>query len=537
MVKKLLAMLLMACMLATVFAGCGGTKSAKDTITVIDGGEPETMDPGLNSSVDGSTKIQHLFEGLTRVNKEGKVVEGIAQKWEISSDGLVYTFHLRDAKWSDGKPVRAQDFKYAWLRVLNPETASPYASLVFYIKNAEEYNAGKAKAEDVTINAKDDKTLEITLKAPCAFFLNLCNQTTYYPVRQDIIEQYGDKWTQDPKSYIGNGAYKLVAWTHNDTLEITKNENYWDSKNTGFIKNVVFKLSDDDNANLSAYESGEVDALLNNRVPVTELKKLKEEKKLKLHPSLGTYYYEFSVKKAPFDNPKLREAFSLAIDRQYLVDNITGAEEKPAIGMVPYGTNGAELGTDFRSEKDAGSFLNPKADPEKAKQLLAEAGYPDGKGLPAIELVYNNSTLHQKVAEYVQDQWKKNLGVDVKISNMEFKVLIPKRQNHDFQVARAGWLADFNDPLTFLDLFTQGNGNNDPDYDNAEFEKFIKEAQNSGDAKVRMKAMHEAEKILMKDLPAIPLYFYTTYQLESESIKDMYTSPQGFTYLMYAYME
>lgn len=537
MFKRILALLVVMTLLVTVFAACSSTKSSKDTVTVIDAAEPETLDPALNSSVDGSTKILQMFEGLTRVDKDGKTVPGIAEKWDISQDGLTYTFSLRNAKWSDGQPVKAKDFEYAWKRVLDQKLASPYAFLLFYIKNAEEYNAGKASADDVGVKAKDDKTLVVTLKAPTAYFLDLANQSTYMPVRQDIIEKAGDKWTQDPATYIGNGAYKMVAWNHNDVLELTKNENYWDSKNTAFIKNINFKLTDDQNAALSAFESGEVDALLNNQVPVTEVKRLMQEKQLKLYPSLGTYYFEFNVTKPPFDNVKLRKALSLAIDRQYLVDNIAGAGQKPANGMVPYGAQGAVAGTDFRSEKEAGNFISPKPDIEQAKKLLAEAGYPDGKGLPPIEVVYNTNTNHQKISEYLQEQWKKNLGVEVKISNMEFKVLIPKRQNHDFQIARAGWLADYNDPMTFLDLFTKANGNNDPGYFNEQYEKFIKEAQNSGDQKVRMKAMHDAEKILMEDAPVIPLYFYTTYQLENPGLTNMFTSPQGFTYLMYAYIK
>jgi oligopeptide transport system substrate-binding protein len=532
-------MLVAVCMIATAFAGCGGAgvTSSKDTVSVIDAGEPQTMDPAHNSSVDGSTKILHLFEGLTRVDKDGKTVPGIAEKWDISADGLTYTFHLRNSKWSDGQPLKAQDFQYEWLRVLDQKTASEYAFLLFYIKNAEEFNSGKAKAEDVGIKATNDNTLVVTLKAPCTYFLDLCNQVTYAPVRQDLVEKNGDKWTQDPTTYIGNGAYKLVSWKHNDVIEMTKNDNYWDSKNAAFIKNINFKLVEDQNAALSGFESGEIDGLLNNQVPVTEIKRLMKENQLKLYPSLGIYYFEFSVKNAPFDNVKLRQAMSLAIDRDYLVQNIAGAGQKPANAFVPYGTKGVDPSKDFRSESGAGDFISSKPDIEKAKKLLADAGYPDGKGLPAIEVVYNTNTNHQKISEYLQEQWKKNLGIDVKISNMEFKVLIPKRQKHDFQISRAGWMADYNDPMTFLDIFTQGNGNNDCDFDNPQYEKLIAEARSTGDNKVRMKDFHDAEKILMDEMPVIPLYYYTTYQLENPKLKNMFVSPQGFDYLMYAYLQ
>lgn len=539
---SLMVVLAIALSIMTAFSATSGaaTKvtSAKDSITVIYAAEPETIDPALNSTTDGSTLILHAFEGLTRIDAKGNTVPGVAEKWTVSKDGKVYTFKLRkNAKWSDGVPVTAKDFDYAWKRAIDPKLASPYSFLMYYIKNAEDYFNGKTTVDKVGIKVVDDYTLEVTLKTPTSFFLDLVNQSTYMPVRKDIIEANAEKWTQDPATYIGNGAYKLTSWTHSESIKMTKSETYWDSANVGFIKNITWKLTDDQNTAYNAYLSKQVDALLNNNIPAAQIKTLMQKKELKIYPNLATYYFEFSVNKKPFDNKKVRQAMSLAINREYLVENITGAGQKPAVGFVPYGIKGAVNGTDFRSEKAAKKYISTKPQISQAKKLLAEAGYPNGKGLPTIEVVYNTSSNHQKISQYLQQQWEKNLGIKVKLTNMEFKVLIPKRQAHDFQIARAGWSADFNDPITFLDLFTQANGNNDPDFNNKEYEKQIKIAQTSADNKVRMAAMHKAEAILMEEMPVIPLYYYVTYQLEDPKLAGMVVTPQSFVYLQYAYFK
>ena len=542
MMKKVLLILLAICMVASLFTGCGAAKSSKDTVTLIEGAEPETIDPGLNSTTDGATYILHMFEGLTKVGKTGKTEPGVAKSWDISSDSLTYTFHLRDnAKWSDGQVVKAQDFEYAWKRALDPKTASSYAYQLYYIKNAEAYNAPKAGATPITadqvgVKATDDKTLVVTLNSPTAYFIDLTNFPTYMPLRKDMLDKYADKWTQKPESYIGNGAYKMTAWKHNEVIETTKNENYWDNKSIA-IKNINWKLVEDDNVALNAFDAGEVDASLNNHVPVTEVKNLLDAGKLKVYPLLGTYYLDFSVNKPIVNDVKVRKALSLAIDRQLIVDTVTKAGQLPAVGFVPPGTPGADPKKDFRSEAGGGDFIQPTAQIDEAKKLLSDAGYPDGKGFPTLELIYNTSTTHQAVMESVQEQWKKNLGIDVKISNMEFKTLIPLRTAHDFTIARDGWIGDYNDPMTFLDLFTTPSGQNSPAYSNATYDKAVADAKASIDPKVRMAAMHTAEKQLMDDMPIIPIYFYVTYQMENPDIKDMYVSPLGFVFMQYAYIK
>jgi oligopeptide transport system substrate-binding protein len=539
MLRKSISLVLVVLLIMSVITACGDTGSEENDTNVLNltvGPEPETIDPTLNTSSDGGTYITHFFEGLTKTDNEGNAVSGVAEKWDISEDGTKYTFYLRsDAKWSDGENVTAQDFEYGWKRILNPETASDYASMLFPLVNGEEYNAGEADAEDVGVKAVDDTTLEVTLKAPTVYFLTMLFHSTYMPIREDIIEEYGDKWTQSPDSYVSNGAYKMKEWKHNDVITMEKNENYWDADNIK-IEEVNWKLLEDDVAALNAYDSGELNGLF-EQIPVTEMKPLLDEGKAEVAPMLGTYYIEFCVDKDPVNDAKVRKALSLAIDRQLLIDTVTQAGEKPATGMVPYGTSGAEEGTEYRDEEEAEEYIEATANIDEAKKLLEEAGYPDGEGFPSIELIYNTDTGHQKNMEFIQEQWKKNLNIDVKISNMEWKSIIPKRQEHDFTIARAGWVADYNDPMTFLELFTIGNGNNDSNYNSEEYTDLIKKVQLEADANERMKLMHEAESILMEDMPIIPIYFYVSKYMVNDNLEGLYVSNLGIYHLDFATFE
>lgn len=539
MLKRIVILVISLIFTFSSFTACSdqNSDSRKKNAKILNltiGPEPETIDSALNSSNDGMTYITHFFEGLICVDKNDNPIAGTADKWEVSADKTKYKFHIRNkAKWSDGKAVKAQDYEYAWKRILNPKTASPYSTMLYYLKNGKEYNNGKVNADEVGVKAIDDRTLEITLKAPVVYFLSVLTHHSYMPVRKDIIEKYGDKWTQSPKSYVSNGAYKMKAWKHKDVLKMVKNKNYWNTKNIK-IKEINWKLIEDDNAALNAYESGELDGVLNRHVPINEIKRLTDEGKIKFYPMLSNYYVDLSINKKPVDNIKLRKALSLAIDRKLLVNSIIQTGGKPAVGVVPYSTKGAEKGKDFRSEKEAKKFLKPTADVKAAKKLLKEAGYPNGKGLAGLEYIYNTASNHQKVAEFLQEQWKKNLGIEVKISNMEWKTIIPKRQAHDFIMARAGWAADYNDPMTFLEYFVQGDGNNDPDYNNENYNTLIEKAKLESDNQKRMQYLHEAEATIMNDMPIIPLFFDANYQLESKKLKGMVTSNLSIYYLHYA---
>ncbi|MCX7745777.1 MAG: peptide ABC transporter substrate-binding protein [Clostridia bacterium] len=536
MSKKVLSAVLILTLFVLALSGCGGVKSSKDTLNLIIGPEPDTIDPALCTTADSITYVAHMFEGLTKVDKSGETIPGTAKDWEISKDKLTYTFHIRkDAKWSDGVPVKAQDFEYAWKRVLDPQTASPYAYQLYYIKNAAEYNQGNSKADEVGVKAADESTLIVTLNVPVAYFLGLTNFVTYMPVRKDLIEKQGDKWTQSGDSYIGNGAYKMVNWKHKDIIEMTKNENYWDSKNIA-INNLKWKLIGDKNAAYNAYDAGEVDALLNDMIPSSEIKSLVSSGKAQTQPLLSTTYIQLNVKKAPFDNLKVRHALGLALDRSVL-KRVGVVEGKPAVGFVPYSVPGASIGKDFRSEAENSKYILETADVNEAKKMLTEAGFPDGKGFPTVEISVDNSEGSRKVMESIQQQWKTNLGINVKISAMEWTSLMPKIASNDFDLAGLSWVADYADPMTFLGLFATDNGNNNTGYTNTEFEKLIKQASETDNQEVRMKAMHDAEKILLNDMPMIPLLFGSIAHLENPALKGVYHSPLGTVYMHYAYIE
>jgi len=533
-----LSMALSACSGQTTHQNQESQQSGKQTapieITYNLQTEPRSVDPAKNTAIDGGTVIYHVFEGLTRLDKNNKAEPAVAEKWDVSSDGLTYTFHLRDGvKWSDGKPVTAKDFEYAWKRVLNPDTGSEYAYQLYYIKNGEKYNKGEAKAEDVGVVAKDDKTLELTLESPTPYILELLAFFTYMPVRQDIVEKDPDGWAQNPETYIGNGAFVMKEWNHNDSIVFEKNPNYWDA---GRIKpdKLTFVMINDASTELAAFDNNQID--FGDNPPANDFPRLREDGVLHIDPSLATYGYVFNTKKAPFDNPKVRKAFSLAIDRKAIVETPPQVGQKPAGGWVPPGLPDADATKDFR--EIGGDYYDVnKASVEEAQKLLAEAGYPGGKGLPEITLLYNTSEGHKQIAEMLQEMWKKNLGVEVKLANEEWQVFLDDRANGNYQIARLGWFADYIDPMTFLDMFTTGSGNNDSGWSNKEYDDLIDKAKRTTNAAERMQYMHQAENILMDEMVVIPIYFYVNSYIVKPNLKGYHVDPLGYTYFHEAYKE
>ncbi len=538
MKKRVLAAVLALAMLAGVLVGCGSSPaqtSSKENVNVVVGSEPDTLDPGLNNSVDGATYIQHLFDGLTKQDKDGKTVPAVAEKWDVSADGLKYTFHLRNTQWSDGKPVKASDFEYAWKRALDPKIASEYAYQLYYLKNGYEYNQGKATADQVAVKAVDDKTLEVELAAPTAYFEDLLWTPTYMPVRKDIVDAAPTDWFTKIETLVGNGPYKMKSWEHSSEIVMEKNDKYWDAKNTGFIKTITWKLMDDEAAALSAYEAGDLD-IVDSLVPQAEIQNLVKDGTAKIRDMLGTYYIYLNNSKAPFDNPKVRQALSLAIDRQYIVDKVARGGQLPATGLVPYKVPDADDKADFRTK--GGELLPKTADVAKAKQLLAEAGYPDGKGFPDVEMYYNTQSGHKAIMEAVTEMWKTNLGItSFKTPNMEWKVLQDKVNNGDYWIARMGWIGDYIDPMTFFDMFLSDSSQNQIKYNSPEFDKLVREAKDSNDQKLRMENMHKAEQIFVNDGGCIPIYFYVSVMLENPDVQNYYIDLSGFVHMQYAYFK
>ncbi len=488
--------------------------------------EPETLDPHLQQGVAEFNVASQMYEGLTRMDANNQPYAGVAEKWDISSDGLKYTFTLRkNSKWSNGDPVTAKDFEWSWKRALDPRTASPYSYQLYYIKGGQALNETDPKDEAkikqlsdaLGVKAKDDYTLEVTLEAPTPYFLGLTSFPTLYPVHRAEVEKFGDKWATKPEQFVTNGPFKMTKWVNNQAIEMEKSKNYWDAKNV-VLKKIIFNLIDDQNTSLTMWESGQTD--LNNNVPVQEIDRLKKEGKLTTLPYLGTYYYSFNVTKKPFDDPRVRTAFAMAIDRKLITQQITKAGQVPAYAFVPPGIPDVDPKGDFR--KAGGDFF--KEDLDAAKKLLADAGYKDMKKFPSFEILYNTSASHKTIAEAIQEMWSKNLGIPkekVKLHVEEWKVYLPSRNTHNFQVARAGWIGDYVDPMTFLDMFVTNGGNNDPAYSNPKYDELIQKAKSSGDPKVRVPAMHEAEKILMNDMVIAPIYYYTNNWLIKPYVKGL----------------
>ncbi len=500
-------------------------------LTVQFGAQPDTMDPALNSAADASSIILHMFEGLTTMDSNATPVPGQAEKWDVSADGLVYTFTLRDGlKWSDGQPLTSKDFLYAWNRAIDPETAADYEYMYDVIKG---YSEGQ-----LAISAPDDKTFVVELIAPTPYFLELISNGVFYPVRQDIVEANGEKWATQVSTYVGNGAYTMTEWVESSYIMAAKNPNYW---NAGAVatEKIRFLLMDDDNAVLAAFQNGE--AAFVETMPNDEIDAWRDKPEFNLEGQLGTYYISYNAAKAPLDNPKVRKALTLAIDREFITKQIGKAGQVPAGAFVPIGLTDADSTKEFRAvgEYYDASAAGYEANVEEAKKLLAEAGYPNGEGFPNIEYLFNVGTGHQAIAEALQNMWKTNLGINVSLSSQEWATFLNTRKNGEYFIARNGWLGDYNDPITFLDMWVTGGGNNDAQWSNAEYDELIKKIKTSTDKNERYALMHQAEDLMFSDEEFLlcPIYYYVDIFLMNPKLKGGYSTPTGHKYLMYATLE
>lgn len=501
------------------------TQGESKELVVNVGPEPDTIDPALNSAVDGATLLIHAFEGLMGLDENGVPVEGAAEKYEISEDGLTYTFTLRDGlKWSDGQPLVAEDFVYAWNRAIDPETAADYEYMFDVI---EGYEDGKLNVE-----APDDKTIVVKLKAVTPYFLELCAFPTYFPVRKDIVEAEPDAWATKPDTYIGNGPYVMTEWVHDSHITFEKNQNYW---NVGALgpDTIKFLLMSDDNAILAAFQNEEI--LLADSIPNDEIEAWKDREEFNIQGQLGTYYISFNTQREPLNDPRVRKALTLAIDREFICKNISQAGEQPAGAFVPIGLTDADPTKEFREV--GGNYYDPSAEAyeanlEEAKKLLAEAGYPDGEGFPTLEYLYNESTLHQKVGEAIQNMWAQ-IGVKIELASQEWNTFLNTRKNGEYDIARNGWLGDYNDPISFLDMWVTGSGNNDAQWSNEEYDALIAKIKASSDREERMKLMHQAEDIIFEESMLAPVYYYVDIYLKSPKLQGFYSSPLGYKYFMY----
>lgn len=500
-------------LLAAALGVAAQAANAESVLRRGNGSEPQTLDPQTAQGVPESNILRDLFEGLIGEDASGNLVPGIAEKWEISADGKTYTFHLRDAKWSDGSPLTAHDFVYGWQRAVDPATGSKYSFLLYPIKNAKKIAEGELKdATQLGVKATDDHTLVAELEGPTPYFLGLLTHATAYPAPKAAIEKHGKKWTR-PENIVSNGPFKLDSWQPNAQLVAVKSDQYWD-KDAVKLDKVIYYPTENQTSDMNRYRAGEVD--MTYEIPNDQIKWLRENlgDELKVSNYLGTYYYGFNVTRPPFkDNPKLREALTLAIDRDIITDKVTGVGEKPAYSFVPPGINGYDHYTPEYASLDKAARI------EKAKKLYEEAGYGKDKPLK-VDLLYNTNENHKKIAVAVAAMWKQNLGVQTNLTNQEWKVFLNTRnEKKQTEAFRAGWIGDYNDPYSFLELFQSKSGLNDSGYVNEKFDALLAQAGQEQDMGKRAAILKDAEKMLTDDYPVAPVYSYVTKRLVKPYVK------------------
>ena len=571
--KNVAAVAMAGCMAASL-AACGGsastaasteTSTAASTeaatgeestgtasgFTVQLGSNPETLDPALNSAIDGANTLITVFEPLLLIDENNEVIPGQAESYTVSDDGLVWTFTMRDGlKWSDGSDLTAKDFEYSFKRLAAPDTAAPYAETVVGMIDGYADATGNPDADgNMTtepdfdalnvVASEDGKTLTVTLSYPCAYFDKLAAFAAMSPVQQATVEANGDAWCTEPDTYICNGPYYISDWVPSERIVLSKNPNYvggWDSSKI-VSDTITLLLLEDSSASYAAYNSGE--AQLIKDVPTDEipsLTKAEDGGDFYVDTILGTYYLSLNDQKEPFNDVNVRKALSLAIDRDYVANTIMQGTYSPAYNLVGPGIVD-ESGMFYDNANGGKTYISEdyEANLEAAKQALADAGYPNGEGFPTIEYSTNDAGYHTPVAEYLQQAWGE-LGITVNINKVEWASFTPLRRAGDYDASRNGWVMDYNDPSNMIELFTTGNGNNDGKYSSADFDAAV-EASKVADKSVHFQKLHEAEDILMNDYACIPVAYYNDFWLQSPSLKGTWHSPYGYWYLQYGYVE
>jgi dipeptide transport system substrate-binding protein len=536
--RKLLSVCLTG-LLLFVLAACTATQDAgkekgsndsKDSgekvLYLNNGAEPTSFDPPIGFDSYSWTALNNLMEGLTRLNANHEPEGAMAEKWDVSEDGKVYTFHIRDnAKWSNGDDVTAGDFVFAWKRLLDPETGSPAAFLGYFIEGGEAFNNGEGSADEVKVKAVDEKTFEVTLTSPQAYFLSVISNPAFFPINEKVAKE-NPEWFAEADTFVANGPFKLTEWEHDSHFVMEKNDQYWDADSVKLDK-VNWAMVNDSNTDYQLYKTGELDTA---DVPADLSKQLFEEGKVNVEDQAGTYFYRFNLEKEPFQNKNIRKAFAMAVDQQQMVDFVTKNKEKPAYGFVSSGFNDPS-GNDFR--ETSGDLV--KTNIEEAKALLEKGMEEEGYDkLPEVTLTYSTSDTHQKIAEALQQMFKENLDVDVKLANMEWNVFQDEQKAGKFQLSRSSFLADYGDPINFLENFQTGHSMNRTAWSNAEYDDLIKKAKVEADEEKRFELMYKAEKILMEDMPIIPIHFYNYVYLQNEDVSGIVRHPVGYMELKWA---
>lgn len=476
-------------------------------------GDPETLDPQKTSTVVESDVLLELYEGLVTFDAKANIVPGVAESWTVSPDGLVYTFKLRDAKWSNGDPVKASDFVFTFRRLMNPETGAKYANILYTLKNGEAVNKGRAKVEELGVKAIDDRTLEIALQAPAPYFIAQLAHQTGLPVHPGSVEKHGKDFVR-PANAVTNGAFKLADFVPNDRIVLVKNPNYRDAANVK-IDRQVFHSIEDRSAALRRFQAGEIHTYPD--VPTDQIKFIRENLKEQFRsaPYLGTYYFALNTTKKPLDDPRVRNALSMVVDREFLAEQIWGGTMVPAYSFVPPGVGNYGAPADV-----AWKDLNPIDREDKAKALLKEAGYGPGGQKLTLEIRYNTSENNKNTVVALADMWKP-LGVETKFVNTDLKTHYALlRDQGDYDVARAGWIADYSDPQNFLFLAQSDNkGLNYSRWTNADYDALMEKAAREGNLTERARILKQAEQMFVDNQPFIQLMFYGSKNLVSNKVK------------------
>ncbi|MEZ5987964.1 MAG: peptide ABC transporter substrate-binding protein [Planctomycetota bacterium] len=530
--RNLLALGFVAVLLGGGAAALSGTTDEKAQFTFNNATEVESFDPKVVTGVPEGRVLRCLLEGLANPHPETlRPVPGVAESWDVSDDGLVYTFHLRqDARWTDGEPVTSADFLYAWKRFLDPEEPATYAYILDVVKNAKAYYQDKTVTDfaEVGVRAPDEWTFVVELAASTPYFLDLTHFYPLYPVPRHVVEKYGDEWIR-PEHFVGNGAFKLEERRFRDRVRLVKNVLYWDAANVR-LESVDILPVDDHVTGLNLYLTGVVD--WETDVPHHVIPELKKRADFKPKPYLGSYFYRVNLqnkdllKRRLVGDPRFRKALYLAMDRQAIVESITKAGEVPARSLVPPGIDGYD-----------GPML-PDRNLEEARRLVAEVKRDlHVDKLPTLTILYNTHETHRQIAEVIQVQWAKELGIPVKIENQEWGTYLTSQRQLDYDICRAAWIGDYADPNTFLDMFVTGGGNNNTGYASEDYDGLIRKAGKERDPAERMRILRRAEELLLTDLPVLPIYYYVTKNLVRPWVKGFHPNVQNIHPLKFVWID
>ncbi len=498
-----------ALLLALIFSlACCGEKFERADLVFINAAEIESLDPAIVTDQVSMRIGDALFEGLCRINAQGKPEPAVAVRWDVSPDKKIYTFHLRrDSVWSNGDPVTAMDFVKSWERALRPATASDYAPQLYPLLRAKEYNEGKlTDFSQVGVKALDDHTLETTLENPIPYWIDLCAFLTLAPVNTVAVEKFG--WT-NPSHVVSNGAYIIERWLIDDHIRLRKNPRYWDQQNVRMEVVDVVPISDSNTA-LNYFVTGQADLMMDKgQIPPSLVPKLKQQPYFHTGPFLGTWFIRVNITKPTLSNPLVRQALAMAVDKKQIVEKITQLGENPAYSLTPPG---------------AGDNYQPPAgleyDPAKARELLAQAGFPNGRGFPSISYLHLPQPVERNIAVELQSMWRENLGITVNLTKQEQKIWLASMRELSYDLCRSSWVGDYNDANTFLEMFTTGNGNNRTGFTSAAYDGAIAAASREADPMQRFKIFSDAERLLISEqTPIIPVYHYVGVQFRQPELQ------------------